>query len=253
MSTNNVLQANGEDQVTTVLAAIVSLIHQRAYAPGDRVPSERELTERFGVGRAVVREAMTILESMRYVERRRGSGVFLCKDEEATSLEALVLFTKVGLPLDKKANEDSIEVRRIIEVQAIQLACERRTEANLARLESILETFEDSPSFADKAPQYDYDFHLEIFRAAGNTILVRLVTPFYIMSQRRREVFFSDQKRRLNSHGQHVELIKAIRDQNSDAAAALMSAHIGRVDTYFHTEGVLAAAETGHGLAPAAT
>lgn len=225
-----------DDQVTTVLAEIVSLIHQRGYVPGDRVPSERELTDRFKVGRAVVREAMTILESMRYVERRRGSGVFLCKDSEATSLETLVLFSRVGLPLGKKVHEDSVEVRKIVEVQAIQLACARRTDENLSKIDSILATFEDSADFGARAPRYDYDFHLEILRATGNDILVRLLTPFYIMSEQRRREFFSDHARCVVSHAQHLKMAQAIRDRDPSTAAVLMEAHIGRVDAYFNVD-----------------
>lgn len=234
---------SGEDQVTTVLAEIVSLIHQRGYIPGDRVPSERELTDRFNVGRAVVREAMTILESMRYVERRRGSGVFLCKDGEATSLETLVLFSRVGLPLGKKVHEDSVEVRKIVEVQAIQLACARRTEDNLEQIDSILQSFENSPDFGTKAPHYDYEFHLEILRSTGNDILVRLLTPFYIMSEQRRKEFFSDPARCVISHGQHVKMAQAIKDRDPATAAVLMEAHIGRVDAYFNAGEPTAAPE----------
>jgi GntR family transcriptional repressor for pyruvate dehydrogenase complex len=80
----------------------VSLIQQRGYFPGERLPSERDLAERFSVGRAAVREAVTTLESMRYVERRRGSGIFFCRKPDTASLETLVLFSDLGLPMDRR-------------------------------------------------------------------------------------------------------------------------------------------------------
>lgn len=243
------------DQVLRVVSSIVGLVEQRAYGAGDRIPSEREFSERFGVGRAVVREATAMLEAMRYLERRRGSGLYLSADEEATSLETLVLFSSLGLPVSKKVNDDSIEVRRLIEGQAIRLACLRRQEANLERLQQILRSFDDVAD-ARAASDYDFRFHMEIFRATGNEILVRLVHPFYIMSRQRREAFFSDEGRRSVSHAQHEEIFRAIAAQDAEMAASLMNMHIGRVDTWFHKvadgapAGPVAALWAGSGQAP---
>jgi DNA-binding FadR family transcriptional regulator len=221
------------EQSSRVVAEILTLIEQRRYLPGERLPSERDLAERFAVGRATVREAVTTLESMRYLERRRGSGIFRCQEPESASLETLVLFADLGLPLDSKTNAQVVEVRRIIEVQAIGLACERREVADLERIRKTLSLFRDEDTFATEAPQYDNDFHLNIFRATHNDILVRLVTPFYIMAKTRRIVFFKDRERRKVSHGQHVKMLQSIESQDKQKAMELMSAHIGRVEQYF--------------------
>ncbi|MES2436196.1 MAG: FadR/GntR family transcriptional regulator [Pseudomonadota bacterium] len=222
-----------QDSGSKTVNAIVTLIRQRGYGPGDRVPSEREFAERMGVNRAQVREAMTMLESMRYLERRRGSGVFLCKETDATSLDALVLFAQMGLPVDPTVNEQCIEVRRIIEVQAIKVACQRRTEADLAALDQIIASFRDDDDFAEDASGYDYAFHLAILKATQNGILVRVVNPFYLMSGNRRQVFFSDRARRMTSHRQHEAMVAAIRARDSEKAEALLAAHIGRVEQHF--------------------
>ena len=68
-------EAEKVDQSSRVVAEILTLIEQRRYLPGERLPSERDLAERFAVGRATIREAVTTLESMRYLERRPGSGI----------------------------------------------------------------------------------------------------------------------------------------------------------------------------------
>jgi GntR family transcriptional regulator, transcriptional repressor for pyruvate dehydrogenase complex len=159
------------EQSSRVVAELVTLIEERRYLPGERLPSERDLAERFVVGRATIREAVTTLESMRYIERRPGSGIFRCREPESASLETLVLFADLGLPLDSKTNSEVVEVRRIIEVQAIGLACERRAEADLERLRTTLAQFRDGESFAADASRYDYDFHMNIFKATHNDIL----------------------------------------------------------------------------------
>jgi GntR family transcriptional regulator, transcriptional repressor for pyruvate dehydrogenase complex len=227
-------EVDGHSELSArVVGEILGLIEKRQYLPGERLPSERDLAERFAVGRATVREAVTTLESMRYVERRAGSGIYRSRAPETASLEALVLFTELGLPLDPRVNAEAVEVRRIIEVQAIALACERRTTGDLGLLSSVLARYATGPDFPAAAPQYDYDFHMGIFRATQNDLLVRLVTPFYIMSRTRRDVFFRDLARCRVSHQQHIKLFKAIECQDTAKAMELMAAHIGRVERYF--------------------
>lgn len=226
---------DSKDGLSRILSQVVTLIRQRGYEPGDRIPSEREFAERLNVGRTQVREAMTMLEAMRYLEKRRGSGVFLCKDKDTTSLEALVLFAQLEVPVDPKINQQCVEVRRIIEVQAIRMACARRTEADLAALDAVLGLFRDDDDFVKEAAEYDYSFHLTLLKAADNDILVRLVNPFYLMSDNRRQAFFNSRERCLLSHRQHEAILKAVRERNSDEAERLLAAHIGRVKDYFQT------------------
>ena len=226
-------EAEKVDQSSRVVAEILTLIEQRRYLPGERLPSERDLAERFAVGRATIREAVTTLESMRYLERRPGSGIYRCREPDSASLETLVLFADLGLPLDPQTNAQVVEVRRIIEVQAISLACDRREEADIERLRKTLAQFRDDDSFAAEAPQYDNDFHMNIIRATHNDILVRLVAPFYIMAKTRRIVFFKDAGRRRVSHGQHVQMLQSIQKRDKAKAMEQMSAHIGRVEQYF--------------------
>ena len=221
-------------QVLHVVAQIISLVQDRRYLPGERILSEREIAERFGVGRAVVREAMAMLESMRFLERRRGSGVFMSRDPDATSLEALVLSARVGLPLSNKVNQDSIEVRRIIEVQAISLACDRRTDDNLSGLRAVLDEYDPVEADAISASDYDAKFHLALIRCTGNDILTRLIQPFYLMSRPRREAYFTQVDRRIASHEQHLGFFETVSARDKSAAEALMAGHIGRVDDWFH-------------------
>ncbi len=228
------MEAEKSEHGSRIVGEILSLIESRQYLPGERLPSERDLAERFSVGRASVREAVTRLESMRYLERRPGSGIFLCREPASTSLETLVLYSDLGLPIDPKVNAEVVEVRRIIEVQAIALACERRTEEDLAGLSTVLERFAEDDFFAaEDAAKYDYDFHMKLFGATHNDILVRLVKPFYIMAKTRRSLFFSDRTRRRLSHEQHVRMLAAIHARDQNNAMALMGEHIGRVERYF--------------------
>ncbi len=174
---------DGHNQVLRVMGDLVSFIRQRGYEPGERLPSERALTERFSVGRGIIREALTFLEASRYLERRRNSGIYLSGDSDQVSLEALVLYSKLNIPLDRRTIMECMEVRKILELHVIQLACERRTEAELSVLRLILNRSQAAIDAGQSIASLDYEFHMAIFHAAQNEILVRVVTPFYLMSR----------------------------------------------------------------------
>lgn len=230
------MDAARDEQESRAVGALLSLIKRRQYEPGDRLPSERELAERFSVGRGALREALAKLENMRFLERRPNSGIFLAADPHTTSLETLVLYADLGLPLERRVNAECVEVRRIIEVQAIRLACERRTEEDLERLKTNTELFAEAYEASTVASELDYQFHINIFRSTHNDILLRLVTPFYIIARTRRERFFGNADRCKVSHSQHVEMLRAIEKRDNDLAGTLMSSHIGRVERYFDDE-----------------
>src|SRR3546814_5778611 len=77
------------DLTEQILADIIKLIEKRQYEPGERLPSERELAERFKTGRGVIREALTILENLRYLEKRPNSRIYMSSRPGRISLEAL--------------------------------------------------------------------------------------------------------------------------------------------------------------------
>ena len=144
-----------------------------------------------------------------------------------------MLYADLGLPLDPRVNSECVEVRRIIEVQAIRLACERRTEDDLAHLHANTKEFLKACATPTIASDLDYRFHIGIFRATQNDILLRLVTPFYIISRTRRERFFDDPARCKISHKQHLQMLDAITRRAAGQAEKLMASHIGRVEQYF--------------------
>jgi DNA-binding GntR family transcriptional regulator len=83
-----------------LVSQLVLFLHLRHYEPGERVPSERELAERFKVSRGQIREALSYLEALRIIERRAKSGIYMAL--EAASVEALALFAQVGAPLSSE-------------------------------------------------------------------------------------------------------------------------------------------------------
>lgn len=123
---------------TNVIAGILAYLQDRRLQPGDRLPSERDLAERLGVGRNGVREALSTLVTLRVIESRPNSGIYLRHMSRESSFEALVLLTDIGaMPAPTEVME-TMEVRAHLELLAVGLACQRRTEEDLARMEAIL-------------------------------------------------------------------------------------------------------------------
>lgn len=221
------------NQTLRVVNDIVSFIAKRGYEPGERLPSERDLTARFAVGRGVIREALVFLEASRFIERRRNSGIFLSGEMSQVSLENLVLYSKLGIALDQRTIAECMEVRKILELQAIAIACKRHTAEDLASLRSILDRSQAALDAHQSIAELDHEFHMAIFRATQNDIFLRVVTPFYLMSRQRRIAFFAEHAHGLTSHQQHVGLVKAISARDAGKASTLMSRHIGRVEQYY--------------------
>jgi len=223
------------DLTAQILAELIRFIEKRQYEPGERLPSERELAERFKAGRGVIREALTILENLRYLEKRPNSGIYMSSSPGQISLEALGLFAALGISLTSAKMAEAHEARKLIEVQAIRLACARRSEQDLLDIKNVLDRFRDCIEQGDgNAAELDYEFHMLIFKATGNTVLMQMVNPFYVMTSQRRAAFFADSSRGKVSYEQHVELYECMKDQDLDKAQEIMERHIGRVESLTH-------------------
>ncbi|MER1939229.1 FadR/GntR family transcriptional regulator [Castellaniella sp. FW104-16D08] len=215
---------------STVIVETLSYIRTHRLESGDRLPSERLLAEKFGVGRGAVREALMMLECMRVVERRPNSGIYLRDLGADSSIEATVLQSSLGLPLSREEVKNAMEVRRILEINTVRIACERRSEEDLQHIRSILQ--ESDARIKRKAPidEQDRDFHLAIVAATKNTVLVRVVNSFYFLSQSRRKIYFSNIQRCVRSNEQHKAIFEAIEAQSAERAVLLMQNHLGSVE-----------------------
>jgi DNA-binding FadR family transcriptional regulator len=219
------------DAQNELISRLVGFLLLRKYEPGERVPSERELAERFKVGRGNIREALSYLEALRIIERKAKSGIFMA--DGAASVEALAFFAQLGIPLNAVEVQHSVEMRRIHEIAAVQLACERATSENLNALRDILKRSETKIAQREPIHEEDRDFHLEIVNATQNGVFYRIVHIFYLMTEERRKVYFKNLQRCKASHAEHQKIFAAISKGNRSSAVSLVSAHLQGVDSYW--------------------
>src|SRR5690606_34610382 len=138
-----------------LLARLTAFLISNSDEASNRTPSERELAEHFSVSRGQIREALAILEAMRLVERRAKSGIYLTKHQ--ASVEAMALLARAGLRLDPVQILETVELRKIHEIKAAELACVRATEENFEALRAVIERSEKRLAANEPLAEEDRD------------------------------------------------------------------------------------------------
>ncbi len=214
-----------------LLAELASHLFTCSRTESGRLPSERELADHFAVSRGQIRETLAILEAMRIVERRAKSGIYLTTRQ--ASVEAMALFAKAGVPLDPVQIYETVELRKIHEIKAAELACSRATEENYERLREILKASEERLAAGEGLAIEDRDFHLEIVRATKNSVFHRICSVYYVMGEGRLPIYFGDAERGRKSHAEHMQIFDALLRRDGNLAQALMSAHLQGAESYW--------------------
>lgn len=207
---------------------LTGLIARGALKPGDRIPSEKQLCDQFGVGRTSVREALRSLSGMGILESRAGFGTFVAKSSDRCLERAF----QWGLLLNSKVVEDLVETRLTLESHAASLAATRATKENLRTLEEAISGMQKSVSNPERYLEFDMAFHLELARATQNGILENLLSTIraYLQASIRealRPIPGGDSSRRATlSIDQHKKILAALKARDPRAAEQAMSRHI---------------------------
>jgi GntR family transcriptional regulator, transcriptional repressor for pyruvate dehydrogenase complex len=135
---------------------------------GDRLPPERALAERFGVGRGSMREALRVLEILGFVESRHGAGTYV----RASDSRRLMAPFRSVVALSSAAVDDVIEFRRIFEPEVAALAACNADDQGRALLQQALRRFNRALHAAADAADADVTFHEAVALCTGNPIVI---------------------------------------------------------------------------------
>ena len=211
-----------------IVEQVVDLISRDVLKPGDRLPSERELCKRLGVGRSSLREALRSLAVMGIIDGRVGDGTFVSNSNKRYLEKTL----QWGLLLDRKRVQDLIETRLMLESQTAFLAAQRVTSENIEAIEETLRGMEASIAQPDKYLEFDLQFHLTIARSTQNSILYSLLSMIrgYLQewikgSLAEPSTDGTDTRARL-SLLEHQKILDAVRRGEADQAQQAMTEHI---------------------------
>lgn len=209
-----------------VRAEIIHALSERMFSgddlTGSKLPSERQLAEELGVGRAQVREAIQSLGLLGVVDIRHGDGTYL--RESGSDLLPRVI--EWGLFLGEPRVLDLIEARQYIEVALAGLAARRATDEDIERMRASLEAMErasgDEAAFVD----LDVEFHRVIAAAARNTALADVLSNITSLLRVWMARSLRAAGETTSSHGEHVAVVDAIASRDRRAAESAMRQHM---------------------------
>lgn len=210
-----------------IVDQIKSLLREGKLANGDRLPSERDLCQRFGVSRVTVREALRVLEANGLIEIRVGArgGAFVSSPTKERLGEGLAdLMTLAPL-----TPADVTEARSVIEVGILPLVVERATEQDIARLRRLVEEGQEALDRDTYTMSLSATFHVAIAACAHNPAIETLVHSFHgpmLLSLRQAQTVAPAMGRRGTE--EHAALVDAIEQRDVEAAVAVMTTHLDR-------------------------
>ncbi|TXF90475.1 FadR family transcriptional regulator [Neolewinella aurantiaca] len=217
---------DNHDIQNLIISKIRNLINHKNLEPGDKLPSERVLSEKFGVSRRHVREAIQKLELYELVESIPQSGTFVANIGQ-TALNGII---NDILRLRRHDFKSLVETRILLELRMVELAAKRRTEEDLKAIETTFDAYKAKVVNREDALQEDLLFHLAIARASGNTTMNALllqITPNIInVFETNRVCKFDDNILELQKH---QAIFEAIAKRDSAMAIESMETHFDRL------------------------
>ncbi|UBU13293.1 FadR/GntR family transcriptional regulator [Nonomuraea gerenzanensis] len=206
---------------------MLELIRTGGHRPGDRLPSTRELSQRFAVTTPTLREALRRLEATGAIELRHGSGIYV-----GAAIERLVLPNPNMREVRTAQLLELLDARILIEPPLAALAAEQAGDAELAALRQALDEASRHLRGED-AELHDANmtFHRATARLAGNSVLHEVVDSLLtVHGPEQREILqiFDDRRR---DHEEHLAILEAIEARDAAQAEQRMRAHLVDVKT----------------------
>ncbi|MEW9078495.1 FadR/GntR family transcriptional regulator [Terrisporobacter glycolicus] len=203
---------------------------------GDRLPSERELSELMNISRTSIREALRVLESMGVVESVHGEGNFICSNTDKSLLQPLSMMFK----LNNGKYKDIFELRKVLEVENARLAAIRATVMDCRELISIIEEMEEESTGSNRNEilvELDKRFHNKVASMSKNCLIESLFNTASMLFERfiedaRSEIIQNDMADKFLL-SQHHAICNGIIKKDEKEALKAMEAHMKYVEENF--------------------
>ena len=216
----------------SVVRQIEQLILRGVLRPGERLPSERELSERLGVSRPSLRDAVADLQERGLLVSRAGAGIYVADVLGSAFSEALVtLFAS-----HEEAVFDYISFRRDMEGLAAERAARKGSDTDLKVVDAIFRKMEAAHQKRDPTDeaQLDAEFHLSIIEASHNVIMLHMMRSMYDLLRQgvfyNRQMMFKNRTTRDTLLDQHRAINTGLQARDPAAARAAVEAHLDYVE-----------------------
>ncbi|WP_298326078.1 FadR/GntR family transcriptional regulator [uncultured Dokdonia sp.] len=217
------------DSGKAIIGQIRDIINLKNLEPGDKLPSERMLSERFEVTRSSVREAIQKLEFYGILKSIPQSGTFVAN----IGVIALNGMIDDILKLEDPDFKSLVETRILLELKTARLAALRRTDCDLKKMREALDAYTEKVINGEDAVQEDLLFHLAIAKASGNSTMnnfMLIITPEIITNFEKYHVCDSGMSQ--SAIEEHEKIYLAIEQQNPQEAKAMMKKHFKALYQY---------------------
>ncbi|GLU88232.1 FadR/GntR family transcriptional regulator [Agromyces sp. NBRC 114283] len=219
------------------------LILDGTLQPGEKLPPELELTERLGVSRVSLRQALHELERRGLIDRKPGRGTVVLSPADARDASGAALAEVLGSTGGEIAH--ILELRSIIEPRIAALASQRATPRDLVQLEQLVDEMA-SPESKEHYAELDRAFHQAIAQYTHNPLLAMLNEQIANLIAPSRSTALQTQERRDTSTAAHRRILAAIASGEPEVAEHEAALHIGAVrEQIEHAAAALAAGRTG--------
>jgi GntR family transcriptional repressor for pyruvate dehydrogenase complex len=217
---------------TAVTRQIEKLILRGILRPGERLPSERELSERLGVSRPSLREAIAELQDKGLLTTKAGAGIYVADVLGNAFSDALIrLFAD-----HDEAVFDYVSFRRDMEGLAAERAARFASDTDLKVIQTIFDKMEAAHQKRDPTDEarLDADFHLSIIEASNNVIMLHMMRSMYQLLQQgvfyNRQTMFKQRTTRDMLLDQHRAINDALQARDPAGARAAVEAHLSYVE-----------------------
>ncbi|GAA4272557.1 FadR/GntR family transcriptional regulator [Aquimarina gracilis] len=220
---------NKKNVEEVIISKIRELIVSKHLEPGDRLPAERELAQKFGVTRNQLRQAIQKLEFYGLVKKYPQSGTRISN----IGVTALNNMMSDILQLQKPDFKSLVETRIILETNAVRLAATRRTEEQIEEIQKAHKAYSEKAIKGLDAVEEDLMFHIKLAEASNNSVinsLMLIITPEIISHFIKNKVCNKEENYLLIQ--EHQEIVNAIRDKNPEKAVAHLQDHFKELHKY---------------------
>jgi GntR family transcriptional repressor for pyruvate dehydrogenase complex len=208
-----------------VAERLVAEIGERRLRPGDALPTERQLTQEYRVGRSSVREALRMLESQGLIESQ-GSGMFAVSAYRNPLNQSFSLM----LSLDASNMRELYEIRMLLEGELAALAAERRSDEDLGRMLTALQEMREGLDSESRYIEADLRFHLAIADATQNRFALHMMQALRELFHRALASAYNIPGSAATSLEQHGLILDAITGGNAEEARKRMHEHLAHVE-----------------------
>ena len=218
-----------------VLDRLIDLLRSGELAPGDRMPSERTLMERYGVGRPAIREAMQTLAGMGLIAIRHGERARVKSLSAASMMEQIDLTARHLLSSSQQSLDNLKEARLLFELDIVRIAAERARAADIERLRRALAAQRASPDTAHFV-EADIAFHGALAAVSGNPIYTAVSNAMlhWIMEYHFDLVHVAGLEQL--TLAEHTAIIDKVEAGDGDGAVKAMADHLNRANALYRLE-----------------